>query len=272
MPLILSLAKSSKWDLDVVSRLAGSIIAPVLLCLTLISICDSQEPMTRVKIAVLLPKNDSRRFSIHRVMPAIDIAIEKVVNGSVLAPNINLTVKYADSNCHSDAIVEAFNFYIDKDVTVYFGPVCDYAVAPIARVMRYWNIPLLTAGAMAGDFGRHKADTFPLLTRVNAHLNSLANFIITAMGHFSWRRVKIIYDPDAQHEVIERFCHLVADGLHHALLQQQSKNDSIKHDYFKFLKLRDILDALEKEVGNEYSGKIFITFGLENSSNCLSED
>ena len=210
----------------------------------------------RVKIAVLLPFSDHRLFSVHRVMPAIELALEYVNRTNLLPVNVSLTVKAANSRCSNEAINEAFNFYLTKEVSVYLGPVCDYAVAPIARQMRYWQLPIITAGAMAGDFGRYKSTTFPLLTRTGPHFNSLANFILTTMAHFSWRKVKLVYYPDAQAHIVDRFCHLAADGMHHALLRQSMTNHSIKHDYFKIVKLSSQLNQiLTTEIANEYAGQ-----------------
>ena len=51
-------------------------------------------------------------------------------------------------------------------VHVFVGPVCDYSVAPIARYSPYWQTPVLSAGAMAHNFGTDKHAEYGLLTRV----------------------------------------------------------------------------------------------------------
>jgi len=50
--------------------------------------------------------------------------------------------------------------------------------------VRYWNIPMVTAGAMASDFGTFKKETYPLLTRVGPSFNSLSEFIISTLQWF----------------------------------------------------------------------------------------
>lgn len=47
---------------------------------------------------------------------------------------------------------------------VFLGPVCDYAVAPVARYSAFWNVPVITGGALADDF-RDKNE-YKLLTRM----------------------------------------------------------------------------------------------------------
>ncbi len=209
----------------------------------------------KVPMAVILPYDDTKWFSMNRVKPAVDIALKKT---SMYLHDTQLTVKYADSKCHiAEPINEAINFYMKGDAYVFFGPCCDYAAAPIARQIRYWNLPMLTAGAMAGDFGVLKLSTFPLLTRVGPDFNSLARFVFSFVEFYKWHKVKLVYQPNGQESVIERFCHLAADGLHNGILNRQQRGGSyrIEHDYFKFLKTEDILDKLPTELGNSYSGE-----------------
>jgi len=78
---------------------------------------------------------------------------------------------------------------------VFFGPCCDYAAAPVARQTRYWNIPMLTAAAMARDYAVNRLDEFPTLTRVGANFNSLALFLVDILHYFHWKRVMLIYNP-----------------------------------------------------------------------------
>jgi len=45
-------------------------------------------------------------------------------------------------------------------------------------------MPMVTAGAMASDFGTFKTSTYPLLTRVGPNFNSLSQFIISTLQLF----------------------------------------------------------------------------------------
>ena len=211
-----------------------------------------------VKIAVILPKDNSRRFSIQRIAPAISLALDQVDNmtlhGSIRG--VSIRVRYADSKCHiAEAINQAFNFYMKGEVSVFFGPCCDYAAAPVARQITYWNVPMVTAGAMASDFGLLKKSTYPLLTRVGPDFNSLSKFLLAVLDYYRWRKVKLIYRPFGQEEVIEKFCHLAADGLHRSFLERQKQGYVFEQDYFKFIRTLDILNKLTTEIGNEYAGK-----------------
>ena len=208
------------------------------------------------RIAVLLPQDNSFWFSLARVIPAIRLAVETLKNQSDIAHGYDLVVKHRDSKCDiAVSTNEAFNFYLHRDVDIFFGPCCDYSAAPVARQINFWEIPMLTAGALAGDFGYNKLYEYRLMTRIGANFNSLAAFIADTFQRISWRKLKLIYDPFAQADIVPRYCHLAADGLH----QYIQKRTNITHDYFKFLNWRHVSEALITELGNEYASKSIFT-------------
>jgi len=101
--------------------------------------------------------------------------------------------------CQQIAIAD---FLVKLQVDVFFGPCCDYAAAPVARQTRYWNIPMLTAAAMARDYAINRLGEFPMLTRVGANFNTLALFILDVLQYFNWNRVMLVYNPQGHaHEV-----------------------------------------------------------------------
>ena len=226
-----------------------------LVCRAMPTMAESRtsvEPSNRVNIAVLLPEVKSRRFSIQRVYPAIRLALDTVKERKLLEGS-TMVVSYADSKCDiSEAINAAFNLYLQRRVHVFLGPCCDYAAAPVARQIRYWNLPMITAGAMAGDFGTAKKSHYPLLTRVGPDFNSLANFLLNVLHYYGFKRVKLIYNPLGQDDIMERFCHLAADHLHRTMLKPEN---NITQDYYKFLRVANMKMKLTTEIGNTYSGK-----------------
>ena len=226
-----------------------------LVCRAMPTMAESRtsvEPSNRVNIAVLLPEVKSRRFSIQRVYPAISLALDTVKERNLLEGS-TMVVSYADSKCDiSEAINAAFNLYLQRRVHVFLGPCCDYAAAPVARQIRYWNLPMITAGAMAGDFGTAKKSHYPLLTRVGPDFNSLANFLLNVLHYYGFKRVKLIYNPLGQDDIMERFCHLAADHLHRTMLKPEN---NITQDYYKFLRVANMKMKLTTEIGNTYSSK-----------------
>ena len=120
----------------------------ILSCIFIITKCHD----STTHIAVILPENRDSLFSLSKVIPAIDLALHNVTSTGLL-PAQKVKVKYADSQCsQSDAINQAINFYMAGQADVFFGPVCDYAAAPLVRQARYWDVPVITSGAFSGDF------------------------------------------------------------------------------------------------------------------------
>ena len=82
-----------------------------------------------VKLAVIIPQNKSRLFSRNRVQPALDYATEGIRNKSLLPSSVQIKISYSDSHCNpKDAPISAFSFYMEHNVDVFFGPVCDYSL------------------------------------------------------------------------------------------------------------------------------------------------
>ena len=75
---------------------------------------------------------------------------------------------------------------------MFLGPVCDYSVAPVARYSPHWHKPVLSAGAMAHDFGANKrapAAEYALLTRVGVTFDSLARALTAMLKYHHWTNV-----------------------------------------------------------------------------------
>lgn len=81
--------------------------------------------------------------------------------------------------------------------------------------VRYWNIPMITAGALAGDFGLAKHSVFSTLTRLGSNFNTLVRFFITVLEHYKWQKLNVIYDPFGQTDISSKFCHILANDIHY---------------------------------------------------------
>ncbi|KAK6959011.1 atrial natriuretic peptide receptor 3, partial [Biomphalaria glabrata] len=207
----------------------------------------SQEPI-QVHVIVLLPFTQNRPFNKARVFGAIELAIQKVIFKQML-PLAQLVPVFDDSMCSiSDAMNVAIEFYAKKAVDVFIGPVCDYAVAPIARQTKYWNIPILTPGALAVDFGTQKQTWFPLLTRVGIHMKSLFQPILYTLNLHHWRKVKLLYIQNGFSEVLDRFCHLAMDSMTKLLMME-----TIGVDHKGYQRETPLLNDFLNELGTEWA-------------------
>ncbi|BFZ09027.1 hypothetical protein BsWGS_12066 [Bradybaena similaris] len=228
----------------------------LLICTLLEPTLSVHEQKSPVMFAVLLPDDNIRPFSMRKVLPAIQIAVEKVRSPSGLLPGFEIEINYADSKCSgADAMNEAINFYVRNKSHLFLGPCCDYAAAPIGRQTKYWDTPMITT-AIARDFTIEKISKYPMVTRVWATINKMAEFFSILFNEFSWRQVKIIYEPKGLDMYLEHMCHVTAESLHFVLTDTYDLNVP----YYKFESTLEILGKMEEQIGlkdaSEYLGVV----------------
>ncbi|XP_055872949.1 atrial natriuretic peptide receptor 2-like [Biomphalaria glabrata] len=128
--------------------------------------CYTEESGKVIKAGIILPYHGHHKWLMPLVHPAIAIAWEEVIARNFKhLQDYRVEIRTADSQC-SETIgpLAAINMYINRSAHVFFGPACDYSVAPVARFASSWGIPLLSAGALVTAF-KYKAE-YKLLTRV----------------------------------------------------------------------------------------------------------
>ncbi|CAG5126255.1 unnamed protein product [Candidula unifasciata] len=147
-----------------------------------------------INVVLLVPKNNKYMFSYAHVYPAMDIAIKKLGLQERLLPDHYFKVRYNDTKCHEAMGMNlAIQYYFHKQVDVFFGPVCDYVIAPVLRQLTFWNLPMITPGANAWGFVKDRKSMFPMLTRVGpvSHY-SLVNFFVDQVVRYNWQKVKVV--------------------------------------------------------------------------------
>ncbi|XP_005102141.2 atrial natriuretic peptide receptor 3, partial [Aplysia californica] len=226
-------------------------VSPKMMPFVLLLLCLGQEAAAYytgpILIASLFPADDRRLFSIKRIRPALEIAVEKVRAPDGPLPGREIEINYRDSNCSSaDAMNEAINFYVRNKSHVFLGPCCDYAAAPVGRQTRYWQIPIITT-ALARDFALAKGDKFSMMTRMGPSINKLAEFLKAILLKFKWNVFKILYQPNGLDNVMDMMCHVMAESVHFSL----GYDLGYVIPYFKFEGVQDMLDMMTKEIGTE---------------------
>lgn len=204
-----------------------------------------------IQIATIVPKDHHWLFSQERIAPAIQIALDTVrENGDLW--NASFEVRYSDSECNSiKAPLAAFDFFRFDQAHVFLGPVCDYSLAPVARYSPYWDIPVISPGGMAHDFAVNKHNEYSMLTRVGWTFDSLARAVHSQMTLRGWKKVKLLYNPMARSDIVDRFCFLQMSALISHL-----KKTSIDFHLFIFHENRiKYEEMLQEEVGPNYASK-----------------
>lgn len=231
----------------------------LLICIGQILTLRSKWP-NYVQIACILP-NDSHKYSyIPKVQPALELANDKVKELGLI-PNHRLYFTFADSRCSATfSQIEAIDFYMEGKTRAFFGPVCDYAAAAIGRINWHWDIPLLTPGALAHDYGANKTvpgAEFPMVTRVGVSFDSMSGFVVKILQEFRWTRIKVLYEKDTSTEVMnDRFGYLAMTAVyeemvHHGLFIGTEEGSS----FLEMPPNHNITEILQNEVGVKYAGK-----------------
>ena len=72
-----------------------------------------------VYFCVLVPSDDIWMFSLKRILPAVEMAVTKVIDMEML-PNNELKITMGDSRCNARGAIEAFEYYyIRKQVSAW---------------------------------------------------------------------------------------------------------------------------------------------------------
>lgn len=167
---------------------------------------------TALRVLVLLPKDDAYLFSLARVRPAIEYAVRSLeANGSLLPAGYKFRLFYSDSDCGNRALFSMVDMVALKREwpDLLLGPVCDYAAAPVARLASHWNLPMISAGALAAGFSP-KTGEYSHLTRVSPGYAKMGEMFLALFRHHKWTRVLLVYHDDKE----QRSCFFAAEGVH----------------------------------------------------------
>ena len=196
------------------------------------SLSDGEEDDDDIKLGVILPYSPTFPWSIRKTGPAIRLAVESVNNQTLLGGR-RLQILLKDSKC-SDTIgpLVAIEMYHTKNVHVFIGPACDYAVAPVARFSPYWNIPVITAGAPVTAFS-DKAGQYKLLTRIGSTYAKLGEFFGKMFEQFNWWVGGVIVHSNTDHRQGRSDCFFAMDAVYNIWKERYSIYKKQYGDKFK---------------------------------------
>ncbi|XP_067263217.1 atrial natriuretic peptide receptor 3 isoform X1 [Chanodichthys erythropterus] len=167
-----------------------------------------------INVMVMLPFNNTYLFSYPRVSPAIEYA-RKTLERAELFAGLKFNVRYENSACGVDALYALVDTQGDERPNLVLGPVCEYAAAQVTRVASHWNIPVISAGALATGFRLKNSETneYSHLTRIAPTYLKMAETFQAIFEHFAWRTAYLIYDDDKD----ERNCYFTMEGVYMVL-------------------------------------------------------
>lgn len=110
------------------------------------------------------------------VLTAMDLAIRKLRSNNGLLSKYHVFYEYKDTNCSSTyGPLAAFDLYIINRPDAFFGPICDYVLAPVSRYAGVWGVPVITTGGVAESFN-HKVIISKFFKTENEKKTSLIVF------------------------------------------------------------------------------------------------
>ncbi|CAG7700227.1 unnamed protein product [Allacma fusca] len=168
----------------------------------------TQDNMTTIKdinIYMLLPNDDRYMASIRQTGPAMNLSWHQVLQRNLL-PGYRINLHYRDTECSNvlAPMVAIKAHFAQKNLHAFFGPSCELALAPVARFVKFWNIPLLTAGGLTVDYTMDKkmnGSEYFLLTKTGIGFSGMSNFILKIFAKAGWKKVLLMYEKDGRDDV-----------------------------------------------------------------------
>lgn len=217
--LLLSTSTSSTSDTSrvVSSTPASTTPAPDEALLRYRTAGDPLDDQT-VVLGVILPLHLNVAWNYNLTGKAIALAVESVNRDRPLYRRHMLSVEFGDSKCSDiTAPLKAIDMYLQRRVKAFVGPVCEYALAPIARYSPHWNMPVLTAGGFANALSNKTGD-YRQLTRAGGSYDSLGHFVDTVFERFNWTHLSLVY-YNTRVRGIRSDCYFVMEALYLAIKQ-----------------------------------------------------
>lgn len=224
---------------------------------------------SKIYFGVMLPYNRKYLASYEKVVPAIILG-KQVIEKKGLLQGMDIELKYIDTKCDSAyGTWEATKLYFESPTPfhVILGPACDYVIAPIARQLKFMNIPMLTAGGLANDFSKQNrqknSSEYYMLVTTGWNFVGMANAMDIMLQRFKWRNIMFIYEQDGRVEVTkDRYCTLALTAAYDKIVH--GKNCSImQHKIAGNLTIDTARDIVKNKIGVNYASKChFYIFSL----------
>ncbi|KAK3095301.1 hypothetical protein FSP39_012970 [Pinctada imbricata] len=206
-----------------------------------------------IKVAIFAPEHPrERQFSIFKIRPALEIGREEVFRRQIL-PNTDLKLFFTDSNSSAvDAPIAAFELS-NAGHSIFFGPIYDYALSPVARYCPKWNIPIVTVGGLSHSFRDNREDEYRTLTRAGASFDQTAEFLGVVLAQFKWKKFMLLYDSYAHQELFSNYGFLAGE----AILNWRYNSDELSGDFrrLELIGKEAVEEILKDDISNTYSSK-----------------
>lgn len=213
--------------------------------LTLLSPIMTNPSSEDIDVLVLLPLNNSYLFSEARVSPAIHYAQRKLQTAGGQFSGLRFNIQYENSDCANDALYLLADRSCGQKPDLILGPVCEYEAAAVVRLASHWNIPVISAGALAAGFGDKKSE-YSQLTRIAPSYMKMAETFTAMFEHFTWKSALLVYEDDKQ----ERNCFFTLEGIYHLMMDFNIKSYQFSPE--EQLDTEDLFQSISDTEGNVF--------------------
>ncbi|CAF0987530.1 unnamed protein product [Adineta steineri] len=190
----------------------------------------------RIQRSLEIPSIPKANVTILMMFPDIDdfipnlksllIVYEYIVHRYQISKWLNINLQVKDSNCSiSLAPHMLVTTMLSTIPDVVFGPFCDLAVAPVARLLHFQNIPLITMGAVSNEFTLQRQTMYSTLFRFGYRTDELGTLLVKLFQYYKWSFVKFLYEdnPKPWHE-----CQVLLRPIAHTFASNQIRSDNRK--------------------------------------------
>ncbi|XP_043500000.1 atrial natriuretic peptide receptor 3 [Polistes fuscatus] len=208
-----------------------------------------------LRVVVMLPADPQYEIALPKVLPVLDLAVYNARAQNLLPHWLNLTFLFEDDRCDATYAQRGAIDSYSNCVHLFLGPTCDYCVANVGRVVKFFGAPLITTGGLTFDFTVPKKeckDEYFMTTRVGTvSFRDISKFFIEIMNYHEWRKVHLLYATNGQRQVAGRHtCQLMMKSLVEFIRMEP---DFIYGNFdFETTMPEDYLETLKVHVGNSY--------------------
>lgn len=192
-----------------------------------------------IQVLVFLPHNNSYLFSHARVAPAILYAQQRLEAAGGAYSGFHFNIQFEDSDCVNAALYRLVDRSCGQKPDLILGPVCEYEAAAVVRLASHWNIPVISAGALATAFSS-KSTEYSHLTRIAPSYVKMAETFSAMFEHFTWKNALLVYEDDKE----ERNCYFTLEGVYHLMVDFNIKTYPFSRE--ERVDTEDILHSIEE--------------------------
>ncbi|XP_030579329.1 atrial natriuretic peptide receptor 3 [Archocentrus centrarchus] len=194
-----------------------------------------------IDVLVFLPQNNSYLFSHARVAPAIRYAQKRLKADGGQYSGFNFNIQFENSDCFYDAFFTLADLSCGQKPDLILGPVCEYEAAVVVRLASHWNIPVISAGALAAGF-QNKNKEYSHLTRIAPSYVKMAETFSAIFEHFTWKSALLIFEDDRE----QRNCYFTVEGVYHLMSNYDIKTHIVTEEKpMNFDELFQVMDDTE---------------------------